>query len=70
MAIEHVGWEECDCDGDDRWRRGVVLDPFGGSGTTGMVASSNGRDAILIDFDDRNIDLARERCGMFLEVAS
>lgn len=71
VAVEHVGWEECDCaGGDGRWRRGVVLDPFGGSGTTGMVASSNGRDAILIDFDDRNIDLARERCGMFLEVDS
>lgn len=69
-TVAHVGWDECGCEGDDRWRRGVVLDPFGGSGTTGMVASSNGRDAILIDFDDRNIDLARARCGMFLEVDS
>lgn len=66
--LVHVGWSECDCDGDDRWRNGVVLDPFGGSGTTGMVASGNGRDAVLIDFDDRNLDLARERCGMFLEI--
>lgn len=66
-TIEHAGWSDC---GHDSWRRGVTLDPFGGSGTTGMVASGVGRDAILIDLDDRNLDLARERIGMFLEVAS
>lgn len=48
---------------------GTVLDPFGGSGTTGRVALAHGRNAILIDFDYRNIDLARERVGMFLETA-
>lgn len=69
-ARRTVGWTECACAGGDRWRPGVVLDPFGGSGTTGMVAAGHGRDAILIDLDDRNADLARERCGMFLEVAS
>lgn len=67
---ETLGWSECECPGDDRWRRGVVLDPFGGSGTTGMVASGNGRDAILIDLDDRNAELARDRVGMFLEVVA
>jgi DNA modification methylase len=30
---------------------GVVLDPFGGSGTTGMVAQSLGRRAVLIDLN-------------------
>lgn len=47
---------------------GVVLDPFGGSGTTGAVATGHGRDAILIDLDERNADLARERIGMFVTV--
>lgn len=42
---------------------------FGGSGTTGIVASGHGRDCTLIDLDDRNVDLARERLGMLLEVA-
>lgn len=56
------------CDGS-HWRRGVVLDPFAGSGTTLMVATGHGRDAIGIDIDERNVDLARERIGMFLEVA-
>lgn len=47
---------------------GVVLDPFAGSGTTLAVATGHGRDAIGIDLDARNADLARERVGMFLEV--
>lgn len=61
-----LGWTDC---GHDAWRRGVVLDPFGGSGTTGAVAEGLGRDSILIDLDDRNADLARERIGMFMETA-
>ena len=50
----------------DHWRNGIVLDPFAGSGTTLMVATGHGRDAIGIDLDARNVDLARERVGMFL----
>jgi site-specific DNA-methyltransferase (adenine-specific) len=60
-----VGWTDC---GHDTWRRGVVLDPFAGSGTTLAVATGHGRDAWGIDLDERNVDLARERVGMFLEV--
>lgn len=63
---ETVGWTDC---GHDSWRKGVVLDPFAGSGTTLAVATGHGRDAIGIDLDERNIELARERVGMFLEVA-
>ena len=51
---------------DREWRNGIVLDPFAGSGTTLEVAVGNGRDAIGIDLDSRNADLARERVGMFL----
>lgn len=46
---------------------GTILDPFGGSGTTAAVATGHGRDCWLIDIDDRNVNLARERVGMFLE---
>ena len=60
-----LGWTDC---GHDSWRRGVVLDPFAGSGTTLAVATGHGRDAIGIDIDSRNADLARERVGMFLSV--
>ena len=60
-----IGWTDC---GHDTWRRGVVLDPFAGTGTTLAVATGHGHDAIGIDLDVRNVDLARERCGMFLVV--
>jgi site-specific DNA-methyltransferase (adenine-specific) len=63
---ETIGWSDC---GHNQWRTGVVLDPFAGSGTTLSVATGHGRDAIGIDLDPRNYDLARERIGMFLEAA-
>lgn len=53
-----VGWTDC---GHNTWRRGVVLDPFVGSGTTLLAASELGRDSIGIDLDTRNLDLARHR---------
>jgi site-specific DNA-methyltransferase (adenine-specific) len=60
-----TGWTDC---GHDAWRPGVVLDPFGGSGTTAEAAQAVGRSAILIDLDDRNAHLAQQRVGMFLEI--
>lgn len=59
---ERLGYSDC---GHDSWRRGVVLDPFAGSGTTGAVATGNGRDAVLIDLDERNRELARDRIGLW-----
>ena len=40
---------------------GIVLDPFGGSGTTGIVASQNNRNAILIELNKDYIDIANKR---------
>lgn len=40
----------------------IVLDPFGGSGTTAMVAIQNGRDAILCELNPEYCELARKRC--------
>lgn len=52
---------------------GTVLDPFGGAGTTGVVAESLGRNAILIELNPAYADLARKRiagdAGLFGEVA-
>jgi site-specific DNA-methyltransferase (adenine-specific) len=62
-----LGWTDC---GHNAWRPGVVLDPFGGSGTTAEAAQAVGRSAILIDLDARNADLAQQRVGMFLEIAA
>jgi site-specific DNA-methyltransferase (adenine-specific) len=47
---------------------GTILDPFGGSGTTAIVATGHGRNCISIDLDERNADLARQRVGMFLDI--
>lgn len=52
---------------------GTVLDPFGGAGTTGLVADRLGRNAILIELNPEYADLARRRlasdAGLFAEVS-
>ena len=48
---------------------GTILDPFGGSGTTAAVATGHGRNCISFDINESNLDLARERVGMFLTEA-
>jgi site-specific DNA-methyltransferase (adenine-specific) len=65
--VETLGWSDC---GHNDWRNGVVLDPFAGSGTTGEVATGHGRDFVGIDLDPRNLELARQRIGMFLVEAA
>ena len=40
---------------------GTVLDPFGGAGTTGLVADRNDRNAILIELNDEYAEMARDR---------
>ena len=40
---------------------GTVLDPFGGSGTTGEVAESYGRNSILIELNPAYIELQKQR---------
>jgi DNA modification methylase len=52
---------------------GTVLDPFGGAGTSGLVADRLGRNAILIELNPEYAALARNRisddAGMFGAVA-
>ena len=43
---------------------GTVIDPFGGSGTTGMVALELGRSAILIELNPAYVELAKRRCAI------
>ena len=40
---------------------GTVLDPFGGAGTTGLVADRHGRNAILIELNEDYSEIARNR---------
>lgn len=55
-------------------RGGVVLDPFSGAGTTGLVADRLGRDAILIELNEAYSEMARQRiegdAPLFAEVAA
>ena len=77
--------DPCECGYDGPWERGEVLiwhdhpgfnrgdravrRDIAGSGTTLQVASGHGLDAIGIDLDSRNAELAYERIGgLFLEV--
>jgi len=51
---------------------GVVFDPFGGAGTTGLVADQLQRDCILIELNPEYIDISEKRIkndgGMFTDI--
>jgi len=45
---------------------GTVLDPFGGAGTTGLVAKRNNRNAILIELNSEYVEIIKNRTdGVF-----
>lgn len=73
-TAEHTGWQPtCRCDAGTPIPC-TVLDPFGGSGTTGLVADRLGRDAILIELNEEYAEMARRRiaadAGMFANVST
>lgn len=53
---------------------GTVLDPFGGSGTTAMVANRNQRNAVLVELNPKYVAMARRRIlddgGMLVRMAA
>src|SRR5260370_37672510 len=40
---------------------GVVFDPFGGAGTTALVANQLGRNAVLVEISSEYVDLSWRR---------
>jgi DNA modification methylase len=59
------------CDHGEEPVPDVVLDPFGGTGTTAVAALGSGRSAVYVDLSGRYLALAVERIGPLLcEVAS
>ena len=54
-----TGWTDCGCGAP--WTPGIVLDPFGGSGTVGQVARKLGRRFILIEINPEYIKIAEQR---------
>ena len=56
-----LGWQpNCVCDAGDP-APAVVLDPFAGAGTVGLVAARLGRNAILIELNLEYAEMARRR---------
>ena len=60
--------KQCDCKTNET-KSGTVLDPFGGSGTTGVVAVAHNRDAILCELNKDYVNIMEKRLdrelGMF-----
>lgn len=55
-----TGWSAtCKCDAGIA--PATVLDPFGGSGTTGAMAARLGRNAILCELNPAYVEMAQER---------
>jgi hypothetical protein len=65
-----TGWQAtCECNAPTI--PCTVLDPFGGAGTTAVVASGLGRSAICIELNPDYIKMARERLPrLFSDVSS
>jgi DNA methylase len=56
--VTTVGWSDC---GHGDYTPGVILDPFGGSGTTALVARRHGRRSILVELNESYAAMAAER---------
>ena len=46
---------------------GTILDPFAGSGTTGVVAQKHNRNAVLVELNEEYLKIARKRLGIFVK---
>jgi DNA modification methylase len=63
VEVQTIGWQPgCKCNAGEPIPC-TVLDPFGGSGTTGQVAIELGRKAVLIELNSDYVNLVRERCN-------
>tara|TARA_R110001599_G_scaffold135202_1_gene313483 strand:+ start:190 stop:1845 length:1656 start_codon:yes stop_codon:yes gene_type:complete len=63
--------KQCDCETNET-KGGTVLDPFGGSSTTGIFASANNRNSIMCELNAEYIEIAKNRInkdlGMFANI--
>jgi site-specific DNA-methyltransferase (adenine-specific) len=60
-----VRYSDCGCNAG--WNKGVVLDPFMGSGTTAVVAKKLGRSFVGIELNPKYIEMARRRLRQMKE---
>lgn len=59
-VVRTLGWQPA-CDHANDAGRAVVLDPFAGAGTTGLVAAQLGRDFLGIELNPEYAEIARRR---------
>jgi DNA modification methylase len=52
--------KQCECD-TDHTEQDRIIDPFGGSGTTALVADRHNRDATVIELNEAYIEIAKKR---------
>lgn len=72
-SVETLGWKPtCACPEHEPVAQ-TVLDPFGGAGTTGLVADRLRRDAVLVELNPDYAELARRRvesdAGLFADAS-
>lgn len=60
-SIDFLGYSDCGCGA--KFEKGIVLDPFFGAGTTGVVAVKQRKNYIGIDLNKDYIDIAENRIG-------
>jgi len=61
VSHQTVAWEpSCSCSRQSPVPA-IVLDPFGGAGTTGLVAAELNRSAVLIELNPDSVNIARNR---------
>jgi DNA modification methylase len=65
MLNENYDEDLCHCQPPEL-DHGIVLDPFFGAGTTGLVALKNARDFIGIEIQPQYIDIAKQRLSSYL----
>lgn len=58
--VDRGFFKACDCD-TDQTKKSVILDPFGGSGTTAMVAQENGRGWIMCELNPDYVEFIQDR---------
>ncbi len=61
---ETTGWTSCACAEPD-YQPGIVLDPFAGIGTTGIVAKRLGRRFIGIELSEKYAAMARDKLALW-----
>jgi len=60
IFYKETGYTDCGCE-NPTYHAGIILDPFGGSGTVGVQAKAMNRDYLLIDSNRSYCDMAERR---------